>query len=336
VLRRARLLALGQGPTLGTRPLRIEEPVLHFLNGLPELDARLDGVVTPHRDRLPMATFQQIAARRIVAKLSATRNAGGAWPVVTLRTYDRIAALAVAADAAAGIGAELSRLSPEALPVDRQAAADLVDLWDRDSVLLNSALFVDLTGESDPQRHRSVVRALNRQRGLLFLASGLEDRGLTRPTFGVELRRLTAEDRRSLWQGFLADAEVSPRAMDAIAEAYPFDVTTIAEVAEEIRYSAEAEADGELSVVQARGRERMRALMEPIAQRIDIVADWNDVVLPPLQLEMLQSMAAQIRNRPRISRLWAPRSTPADGPAALFLGERGTGKTLAAAVIASQ
>ena len=85
VLRRARLLALGQGPTLGTRPLRIEEPVLHFLNGLPELDARLDGVVTPHRDRLPMATFQQIAARRIVAKLSATRNAGGAWPVVTLR-----------------------------------------------------------------------------------------------------------------------------------------------------------------------------------------------------------------------------------------------------------
>src|SRR5690606_25675131 len=168
------------------------------------------------------------------------------------------------------------------------------------------------------------------------LASGLEDRGLTRPTFGVELRRLTAEDRRSLWQGFLADAEVSPRAMDAIAEAYPFDVTTIAEVAEEIRYSAEAEADGDLSVVQARGRERMRALMEPIAQRIDVVADWNDVVLPPLQLEMLQSMAAQIRNRPRISRLWAPRSTPADGPAALFLGERGTGKTLAAAVIASQ
>jgi len=336
VLRRARLLALGQGPTLGTRPLRIEEPVLHFLNGLPELDARLDGVVTSHRDRLPRATFQQMAARRIVAKLGATRNAGGAWPVVTLRTSDRVAALAVAAQAAAGIGAELSRLSPEALPADRQAAADLVDLWDRDSVLLNSALFVDMTGESDPQRHRSVVRALNRQRGLLFLASSMDDRGLTRPTFRVELRRLTPVDRRSLWQGFLGDAAVSTRAVDAVAEAYPFDATTIAEVAEEIRYSTDLEADGGLAAVQAQGRERMRALMEPIAQRMEVAADWKDVVLPPLQLEMLQSMAAQIRNRPRISRLWAPRSTPDEGPAALFLGERGTGKTLAAAAIAGQ
>lgn len=339
VLRRARLLTLGEGATLASRPLRIEEPVLHFLNGLPELDARLDGVVAPYRESVPLATFQRLAKEHIVRALAAARTSGSGWPVVTIGTRDRTAGLAVAAEAAAGIGAALCRLSPESLLAGEQAAGDLVDLWDRDSVLLNSALFLDLTADRGAAGRRAVVRAINRLRGLLFIASPVEEHAVSRRRIRVDLRRMTADDRRAVWRGLVSGDQgvVDDRTVDAVADTYPLDLTAMVEIAGEIGSPAAGQSSQDAAdLLQDRCRQRVRGHFDSLMQRVDGAAEWEDLILPPLQLEMLQSVAAQIRNRPRISRLWSPKGTIARSPAALFMGERGTGKTLAATVVANR
>ena len=44
-LRRWRLVEPGSGPTLASRPLRLDERILHYLTGMQAPDERLDGVV---------------------------------------------------------------------------------------------------------------------------------------------------------------------------------------------------------------------------------------------------------------------------------------------------
>ncbi|MEM7346934.1 MAG: ATP-binding protein, partial [Chloroflexota bacterium] len=63
---------------------------------------------------------------------------------------------------------------------------------------------------------------------------------------------------------------------------------------------------------------------------------WKDIVLPDDQLMMLEEMVAMVRNRPVVLGEWGARQklVSSAGITALFSGSSGTGKTMAAEVIA--
>jgi hypothetical protein len=65
-------------------------------------------------------------------------------------------------------------------------------------------------------------------------------------------------------------------------------------------------------------------------------ASWDDLVLPPEVAAHLREFCAQIRHRARVGHEWGlwRRASLGRGLAALFLGPSGTGKTLAAEVVA--
>ncbi len=72
----------------------------------------------------------------------------------------------------------------------------------------------------------------------------------------------------------------------------------------------------------------------PGATRVALEASWNDLVLPADRVTMLREYVSWIRHRDVVIERWQGRST--GGPIALFSGPSGTGKTLAASVIASE
>jgi SpoVK/Ycf46/Vps4 family AAA+-type ATPase len=78
--------------------------------------------------------------------------------------------------------------------------------------------------------------------------------------------------------------------------------------------------------------------MDGLAQRLETVAGWNDLVLPEPQRATLQTIAAQVRMRHRVYEEWgfAARGERGLGLSALFVGESGTGKTMAAEVLARE
>ena len=85
-------------------------------------------------------------------------------------------------------------------------------------------------------------------------------------------------------------------------------------------------------------RMQARTGLGDLAQRIESAAGWDDLVLPAPQCQVLQDLAAQVRNRARVHDAWgfAGRGSRGLGITALFSGDSGTGKTLAAEVIARE
>jgi len=72
----------------------------------------------------------------------------------------------------------------------------------------------------------------------------------------------------------------------------------------------------------------------PGAVAVDLVADWEDLVLPPERIAMLREYLLWITERETVVDLWGGQQV--GGPVALFAGPSGTGKTFAASVIANE
>jgi SpoVK/Ycf46/Vps4 family AAA+-type ATPase len=89
---------------------------------------------------------------------------------------------------------------------------------------------------------------------------------------------------------------------------------------------------------RAISRPRLEHLAERIASRSSAALGWEDLILPQAQKQTLLQLASQSRNRMKVYETWgfATRGRRGLGLNALFCGPSGTGKTLAAEVLASE
>jgi SpoVK/Ycf46/Vps4 family AAA+-type ATPase len=75
-----------------------------------------------------------------------------------------------------------------------------------------------------------------------------------------------------------------------------------------------------------------------LAARLTPAYNWDDLVVPDRQRDLLQSISAYLRHRDRVLSEWGYERTVArtQGLKVLFAGESGTGKTMAAQVLAAE
>src|SRR5207244_219785 len=85
-------------------------------------------------------------------------------------------------------------------------------------------------------------------------------------------------------------------------------------------------------------RSLSRPRLADLAQRIIPTAGWDDLVLPEPQKQTLRQIASQVRNRIKVYETWgfAAKACRGLGVSALFTGDSGTGKTMAAEVLAGE
>jgi AAA+ superfamily predicted ATPase len=74
--------------------------------------------------------------------------------------------------------------------------------------------------------------------------------------------------------------------------------------------------------------------LDGLAVRVRPRRGWNDLVLPADDKQQLRELAARYRDRPIVYEEWGFRAIPSAGLVALFAGQSGTGKTLAAEIVA--
>jgi SpoVK/Ycf46/Vps4 family AAA+-type ATPase len=81
-----------------------------------------------------------------------------------------------------------------------------------------------------------------------------------------------------------------------------------------------------------------RPRLDALAQRIEPRADWDALVIAEPEKKLLEQIAAHARGRLKVYNEWGfgRRMNRGTGVTALFAGESGTGKTMAAEVIASE
>ncbi len=85
-------------------------------------------------------------------------------------------------------------------------------------------------------------------------------------------------------------------------------------------------------------RQTRDARLATIAHRVERLASWSSLVLPPDVLDSLRELVARVRHRRQVFEHWGlgDAMTTARGLTALFSGQPGTGKTLVAGVIARE
>ncbi len=338
-LRHWRLIEVGTGDGLTTSPLRIDERVLHFLAGVETVDDRLSGLVKPLMGGTELVPSQQDLAHRIAAAWSeaAGRNALPAVQLCSGGRGDAAGPRALALAVCAHLGLNLHALPAAAVPTAPTELEELIRLWERESVLSGSALFLDAAelDSGDATREIAVARLMEELRGPLLVALRERRPARQRPVLAFDLQVPSSAEQRALWRSALgpAAAEVNGQ-LDAIVSQFSLGAAGIRSAAAQ---AAGRGADAGSDLWDA-CRSQSRPRLESLAQRIEPAAAWDDLVLPEAQVKTLREIAVHVRRRRTVHEEWgfAARGSRGLGISALFAGPSGTGKTMAAEVLAGE
>jgi hypothetical protein len=103
--------------------------------------------------------------------------------------------------------------------------------------------------------------------------------------------------------------------------------------------SAAEDGDGAVTAesLYAACRAQSREALDSLAKRVEPTYDWDDIVLPDDAFEHLREVATHIRHRGTVTSEWGfgEKFSLGNGLNVLFTGSSGTGKTMAAEIIAN-
>ena len=331
------IAAAGSAP-LSASPLRADERVVHFVNGITGLDDRLASFASALPVPMPSdaADADPLASshRALVGQIFDLASQAAASPLVQLLGADTASKRAIAASVAQALGRQLYRLDASALPSAPGELDAFARLWQRESVLLPVALYVE--SDANDSTRGAVDLLLQRLDGLVFLATRQlrAGAGAGGTPLSFEVDKPTSEEQRGCWQA--ASGAITEEMAVKLSEQFDLDLASIRALA--LRETESTSTSGPLEDrLWDAARAVTRPSLDTLSRRIVSHAGWGDLVLPPAETALLHQITDQVAHRGRVYRDWgfAERMSRGLGITVLFAGASGTGKTLAAEVLAN-
>ncbi|MGO8884094.1 MAG: ATP-binding protein [Streptosporangiaceae bacterium] len=337
-LRYWRLVEVHQGAAqpLVASPLRADERVVNYIKGLNQLDERVDHLLRPVGDLLGELPPSQEAVVRDGLGAWAEPESAARLPLIEVLGPDPVVRRGLASAMAQRADLLLYELAIDRLPRSGLDVADVIRLWERETMLLPLALYIDVSDA--PAEELASLAGLLRDLSGAVLVGCREPVTVPGRLFRlVDARRPSPAEQEELWAEVLADATLSADCLDAVtgrlSGEFDLNQAAIREAARSARVSGGG-PDTLWRACQAQTRPRLEAL----ARRQERVATWNDLVLPDAETVLLRHLVDQVRGRATVLRHWGfgENITRGSGITALFAGQSGTGKSLAAEVIAGE
>jgi hypothetical protein len=341
-LRYWRLIEVGLGPLLHA-PLEIDERVLQFLLGVPAADERLELLMHPLAGD-DFAEEEQVAGWREAVRHGAlhwrqAKNARRPLLLTGAREGDR-AALFRALCRETGVRSwALDAADLPEVPAERER---LARAFTRESALWPVALLVRTARLENPQTLSAWLERVDAPLAVEVEAGSPAERlSGTR----LETPAMSAAESKAMWVRRLGPVAAQMNgALDAMVETFPLDPAEIRQVAEAVQ--EEALLDG----IDAVGADKVartawricrttaRRSLDDLAARAETLASWGELVLPDGQVEILRQIVANARQSAVVLRNWgfASRYSRGLGLSAMFAGSSGTGKTMAAGILARE
>ena len=334
-LRFWRLVEADAHASLTTAALRIDEAILHGLAGVPVMDAFL--LTHLH----PIGGTTELFASHVepmtdIVQLWRGHERTGASPIIELVGRHPTDAEAVAGAACAELRLGLFSIDSADIPTALHDREWLARIWQREAWLHRMALLVRV----DARGAAAAASFVASLAGYVFVTGEF-----ARSDGGRAFARVTVDSappavREARWRAVLGPA--ASRAEDiigSVAAEFDFSASDIDATARQVRADDDQDAAAPLDRALWRAAQSAsRVRLEGLAQRIEPRAGWAALVLPAPHLETLRLVAAHLRHRGRVYDDWgfAEDSTRGLGITALFSGTSGTGKTLAAEVLARE
>jgi len=334
-LRRWRLIEVQGGPALTTSPLRIDERILHYLTGLQPLDENLCGFVQP-----VSIDASTLSPSHLTQVDEAVHLWSGATPtpVIELCGNAESEKLAVASALCARLGMQVFSMSAQVLPQTPHEFEILLRLWEREAILSGSALILD--GHDDGNQSARLFQFVDRlHTPLLFLSRDHRHiRNRSMVTFFVE--KPEPLEQQHLWESCLgAHLPAINGCLEQLSSQFNLSQSSIqAACFQAMPPSATVDPGTIATRLWDACRTQARPRLGDLAQRIPPVAGWNDLILPERQIRTLKTIVVHVRQRMKVYEQWgfSRKSARGLGISALFTGQSGTGKTMAAEVIAHE
>lgn len=347
-LRYWRLVEINQpgAQPLTTSAIRADERIVNYLKGLNYIDDRLTPFLiplNPASSELPLPESQDQVIATIVRKLQQRRESPH-LPVVQLPGSDSASKQLIAWHVVRTLGLHLYRLPAEWLPANAAELDSLARFVNRESALLPIAFYIDSgeveksPGEGRENNRSSILqRFLTRLNCLTFLDTRDVRTFSTAQSIIVDVAKPTRVEQQAAWTQTLPDSAVESPAQ--LSGQFNLGLDEIDRIANTLDTDV---ADDDLRTPHQRLWDECLASTRPrldeLAQRLDAKATWADLVLPAQEMNLLRQIASQVSQRAKVYEEWgfSKKMNRGLGISALFAGDSGTGKTMAAEVMANE
>ena len=161
--------------------------------------------------------------------------------------------------------------------------------------------------------------------------------------YAVEVPAPDYAGQKALWEKHLDGAmpESAARHFEALANRFDLNGGQISRAVRRAKFAAQVQdpENGHITLADlvASSRAQAQPKLTALARKIEPKYQWRDLVLPEDQMQQLRELANQVKHRQTVMADWgfANKLSLGRGLNALFAGPSGTGKTMAAEVIAN-
>ncbi|HEX3151494.1 MAG TPA: ATP-binding protein [Gemmataceae bacterium] len=324
-------------PTFLRRFVKIEESIVRFLIGQP--DDAMPGASSTAISSIEDLETDEPTRARLANMVDAIRLWGrGSRNVIQIITTSAAPAWEVGNAICAALGARAVRLEMSRIATDPASAAYAV----RDAALGNGILVIAASEAPDPRAEQSLWQAVHGHRLPLILlgpASSFVSIPVDAQPWRVEIPPVGYDRRRVAWTTSLGGTAAAADA-SRLADAFQFGPSIIGQTTRLATTIAALRTPGDPNpstddVLEA-GRNLTTPNLSRFAMPLTPRYEWADLVIPEDKMNQLRSIEGRVRHRQLVHRQWGfgEKLSRGKGLNVLFTGSSGTGKTMAAEVLA--
>ncbi len=337
-LRRWKLIELGAGNALTSSSLRIDERILHHLAGVNHLDNRLAVILEPLREQTDLVQSHQDLCETIIATWARVKQASS---VIQLCGTDAACKRGIALNVARAFNRDLYSLNANLIPNNPNELETLTLLLRREVILGSMALVLDCENldSNDHNKMNSLHAFMTKFVGPLFIISLDRQKLGERNNLTLEVKKPSTLEQRQVWNAALgAQIPEFGLELDHLIGQFNMNPSAIRNASGEALRLLERDPSDVPGTLWEASRSQARQRLDDLAQRLETQASWEDLVLPEAQGLVLRDISAHVRQRLKVYETWGfgKQGSRGLGISALFAGTSGTGKTMAAEVIAKE